>query len=215
MTGLPSSARPSTSSGQQGGEMMNMQPGRIGPFQNQEQAPTMNMDRSRAEVSGSSNGGISDNTTYGEYGMQVSNSTQSNRLPPSVMSAQASSDTSAPGLHPSADMPAFSSMPFEYGSSSSAGPAGTGTVSGYQVGSSSSAGNGMVQSFDQRGQSSVYQDRSNQGPSYYNAGKGQGEQAQSSSVDQESFEVSLHVRLYVMGLSIERVACHFFTVHET
>lgn len=188
MTGLPSSARPSTGSGRDGNEMMNMQAGNGGGYQNQEQTTRSNLDSSRIDTSGPSSGGIPDSSTYGEYGVQMSGSTstiKSGRMAPP--------ETSAPGMHPPVDMPAFSSMPFEYGSSSTAGPSGTGTVSGYQVGSVPGSGNEMSNSFEQRGQPSVYQDAPSQGPSRYNSGKAQNDQ--SGSVDQESFEVSLDMRL--------------------
>lgn len=188
MAGLPLSARPSTGSGRDGNEMMNMQAGNSGSYQNQEQATRSKMDGSRIEASGSSSGGIPDSSTYGEYGIQMSGSTNSIKSGRQV--PQGSTDTSAPGMHPPADMPAFSSMPFEYGSSSTAGPSGTGTVSGYQVGSAQGTGNDMSHSFDQPGQSSVYQDKPNQGPSRFNLGKAQSDFGQPGAVDQETFEVS-------------------------
>ncbi|KAJ9119702.1 hypothetical protein QFC22_003412 [Naganishia vaughanmartiniae] len=205
MAGLPSSARPATGSGRDGNEMMNMQVGNGSSYQ--DQATRLNMD-SRIEASGSSSGGMADSGTYGEYGVQLSGSSiKSGRL----AQQQAPLDVSASGMHPPADMPAFSSMPFEYGSSSAAGPSGTGTVSGYQVGSAPGTGNDMSHSFDQRGQSSVYQDKPNQGPSRYNSGKTQSE-GQSGSVDQETFEVSLEpwFRGWILA---DQIACYISAVH--
>jgi hypothetical protein len=182
LSGLPSSARPTTASGQQG--MMTSKSLNAGPLSAQGQPLAMHGDESMAEGSGGSR--RMDNN-YNEYSVQVPSSanTSTTNHQSSSIAVPGSSKPSGSGMP--TDMPAFTGGSFAMSASAPSG--GTGTLSGYQVGMPPSIGLG--QSVGQIGQH--VQMQQDTGKPFGGSGQGQA----SGGADQEIFEVCQSRRVQV------------------
>lgn len=181
LSGLPPSARPTTSSGQQG--LVNSQSTNTGPLSTHGQPLAVYGDQSMTDPSGSGGSRRIDNSGYNDYSVQVpsSASTSSMNHNPSSIAVPGSSKASGSGMP--TDMPAFIGGSFAMSASAPSG--GAGTLSGYQVGMSSS--NSIAQSVGQIGQQVQMQQESSKGPFGGSMGLGQS----SGAADQEIFEVCL------------------------
>lgn len=185
MYNLPPSARPSTSSGPSGG-MGNPQTGSTGQITTQGQPMLLRIDDSSGESSGSGAQTRMENTGFGDYGMQGSNSSGAPGMHYKAMGVNPGNGSMQPpgqAMSAATDMPAFSGGSFAM--NAPAMSTGGNTVSGYQVGPGVGT---FEQSLGQIGQppQSYMQEIGSKSQGSSGAGQAQGG---SGTVDQESFEV--------------------------
>lgn len=190
LSGLPPSARPTTGSGQQAGAM-NSQSTNTGPLSTHGQPLAVHGDELRTDASGSGGPRRMDNHGYNDYSLQVPNSASTSNTNQKASSIAVPGSSKASGSGMPTDMPAFTGGSFAMSSSAPSG--GAGTLSGYQVGMSSS--NSIAQSMGQIGQQVQMQQDSSKGPFGGSMGLGQS----SGAADQEIFEVCLESKSGAMA----------------